>query len=270
MSEAGSSRLNWAVIVPSCDAYKDTWPLFFHFLFKFWPDVNVPVYLFTNHHTYQDDRVISVPVGKDEQWSSNLRKALPHVKEDLVFVLLDDFFLNAPVDPQLVQETLRDFQALNADYLAVDKFAKPGKKVKNSLWNQVTKDNLVVGLNASLWRKSHLAKIAVPGLNIWKAENIAKQLAKNNPEAHYYFGPDSKPLITYQESIKGYFWKPSSLEFLKSHNLKADLKWRPCPPQGKDFFSKLIRSYYKRRMKARQLYEDLKYETKVGETIRPL
>jgi hypothetical protein len=26
------------------------------------------------------------------------------------------------------------------------------------------------------------------------------------------------------------------------------LKWRPCPPQGDGFFSKLIRSFYKRRM----------------------
>jgi len=270
MTEANSSRPNWAVIVPSCDAYKDTWPLFFHFLFKYWPDVNVPVYIFTNHYTYLDERVINIPVGRDEQWSSNLHKALPHVKEEFVFVLLDDFLLSAPVDPQLVEETFHHFQTLNADYLAVDKFTKSGKKVENSLWNQVTKDNLVVGLNVALWRKSHLAKIAVPGLNIWKAENVAKQLAKENPETNYYFGPDSKPLITYQESIKGYFWKPSGLEFLKLHGLEADLKWRPCPPQGRDFFSKLIRSFYKYRMKRRQKIDEKNAGLNGGKTVSPL
>lgn len=249
----------WHLIVPSCDAYNDTWPFFFHFLFHFWPDVPQPVYLISNTTTYADDRVRTILVGEDRQWAENLHTGLKQVPGDLLLMLLDDFLLDRAVDGKMINEAFAQFARVGAKYLAADNFGKEGEKVPDTWFCRVTREMLVVGLNVTMWRKSYLEEVsAEPGINIWKTENRAKALAKANPEGHYFLAPDAPHLLTYCESVKGFFWKPETIEFLSKYNLRPNLFRRPCPPQGEDPFSRFWRSLQKRRMKfTNQLNEKL-------------
>ncbi len=245
-----SATADWSLVVPSCDAYNDTWPYFFHFLFLYWPDVPTPVYLISNTSTYVDDRVKTILVGEDQQWATNLDNGLKQIPAERLIMLLDDFLLNQPVQHALIQETWEQFNRLNAKYLAADNFGKEGEREPGTRFCRVTPEKLVVGLNATFWRKTHLQEVAAEhGLNIWKTENRVKALAKADPRGHYFLAPDAPDLLTYEESIKGYFWKTSSIEFLAKHNLRPNLWRRPCPPQGEDPMSRFLRSLHKRRMR---------------------
>lgn len=261
----------FTLVVPSCDAYSDTWPYFFHFLFKYWPDVPTPVYLLANHMKYDDPRVVTVNVGDDRQWGDNLRAALPQVPGDVLLMLLDDFFLNQPVSSQDVLAAVQRFRQLGARYLGLDRFNKQGTPLPGTTWHATLPEPPCVGLNATLWSAAQLRAVAdAPDMNIWQAENRAKQLAREDHSGHYYIGPEGKPLLTYQESIKGLFWKPSSLDFFKKEKVPLSTSPRPCPPQGSDFVSKLVRSWMKRRFRAWLNKQSQKMALAGGGVIKPL
>ena len=241
----------FTLLVPSCDAYSDTWPYFFHFLFKYWPEVPTPVYLTAKFLSYDDPRVRTIKVGVDRQWGDNLHAALPQVPGEVLMLLLDDFFINQKVDEAEVAAAVQRFRSMSGRYLGIDHFSKQGKPVPNTTWHAILPDPPCVGLNATLWSAAHLREVAnSPGMNIWQAENRLKQLAREDQRGHFYIGPEGKALLTYQESIKGLFWKPSTLEFFKQQNVPRSSTPRPCPPQGQDFLSKLIRSWQKRRFRS--------------------
>jgi hypothetical protein len=261
----------FSIVVPSCDAYSDTWPYFFHFLFRYWPDAPTPVRLVSNHLEYADNRVESIRVGDDRQWGDNLRAALPHLPTGAWMVMLDDFFLNREVDSSAVLEAVSRFQTLGGRYLGIDRFRKEGTPVDNCDWHAVLQEKPCVGLNAVILDSAHAAKVvSEPGMNIWQTESRLKTLAAEDPSGHFYVGPDGKALITYQEAIKGLFWKPSTLEFFKEQNVPSPSSPRPCPPQGQDFLSKWIRSWHKRRYRKWLNRRADEIAAKSGGIIEPL
>jgi hypothetical protein len=262
---------SFTIVVPSCDFYSDTWPYFFHFLFKYWPDVPAPIYLLTNHLSYDDSRVHNIKVGNDHQWGDNLRTALPQVPGDVLLMLLDDFFLNQLVSTKDVQEAVQRFRQMNGRYLGIDHFKKQGNPIPGTTWHAILPEPPCVGLNATIWSAAQLQAVAnSPGMNIWQAESRAKQLAREDQTGHFYIGPEGRALMTYQESIKGLFWKPSTLEFFKKEKVPLSATPRPCPPQGQDFVSKFIRSWKKRSFRnwLRKQSETMALEG--GGVVKPL
>jgi hypothetical protein len=69
-----------SVLVVSCDAYQDLWKPFFSCFFKFWPDCPFPVYLGANFKKYEDDRVQTILIGQDLDYSTNLLMMLKQIK----------------------------------------------------------------------------------------------------------------------------------------------------------------------------------------------
>jgi hypothetical protein len=240
----------WALVIVSCDNYNDTWPFLFHFLFKHWPEVPKPVYLIANTSTFADERVQTILVGPDNQWSANVHLGLAQIRARFVFMILDDFFLNANVDGARIDEAWRQFHELNAVYLGVDNFGKAGEHIPGTWFCPVKPEQFYVGLNAVFFQKAYLQKLTTePGLNIWQTENQFKALARQNHQGHFFLESGTPSLITYVESVRGYFWKPMAIEYLARHGLRPDLNRRPCPPQGQNPFSRLYRSVLKRRMR---------------------
>lgn len=85
-----------SILVVSCDSYQDLWIPFFSLFFKYWPDCPWKVYLGTNHLTFPDDRVVSIPVGEDRDYSTNLLAMLATIDSPRVLVWLEDL---PPVQP---------------------------------------------------------------------------------------------------------------------------------------------------------------------------
>ncbi len=239
-----------AILVSSCDSYSDAWPLFFHFYFKYCGACDLPVYLLANHKSYQDARVKMLNVGDDVSWTDGISKALQQMDATHLLFLQDDFLLNQPLDFTEFQKVFDQFISVGGLSLEIDLRSDQGPDVPTTWLRQSNAQNLHSGLNATLWRKDFLEEIAsVAGLNIWQAETRIRDCLRQGRRGLYFLKKETPPILSYVESIKGGFWQPAAIEFLKSQGLKPDLQKRPCPPQGKGLIPKLIRSYLKKRMR---------------------
>lgn len=85
------------IVVASCRAYADAWGPFLKLFRKFWPNCCYHVKLATDigGPEWEGDQI---QVGGDLGWSSNLLHGLSFIKEELVLLMQEDFFLNGPVD----------------------------------------------------------------------------------------------------------------------------------------------------------------------------
>ncbi|MGA8324201.1 MAG: hypothetical protein WBE48_14970 [Xanthobacteraceae bacterium] len=106
-----------SVVVASYDGCADIWPGFFGLVSRFWPDLPYPLYLISNHLAFSDERVTSLCVGDDVSWSETLARGLERVPSRYVLLILDDFFLAAPVDTALVQRMHATMVDKDAAYL---------------------------------------------------------------------------------------------------------------------------------------------------------
>lgn len=89
------------VIVNTCDAYVDLWKPFFTLFARNWPDCPYEVILNTEQQDYEFNGIaLSVNKAKriDEPWGARLYECVKKVKTPYVLFLLDDFFLEGPVN----------------------------------------------------------------------------------------------------------------------------------------------------------------------------
>ena len=106
-----------SAVVASYDGCADIWPGFFGLLSRFWPDLPYPLYLISNHLVFSDQRITALRVGDDLSWSETLARGLERVPSRYVLLILDDFFLTAPVDTALVQRMHAAMVDKDAAYL---------------------------------------------------------------------------------------------------------------------------------------------------------
>ncbi|NJK91170.1 MAG: hypothetical protein HC904_04635 [Blastochloris sp.] len=89
------------------------------------------------------------------------------------------------------------------------------------------------------------------GRSIWQVESDLREKLRQGCQGLFFLDETAPHILSYVESVKGGFWKRDALIFLEREGIKADLKRRPCPPAGKDWISKGIRSFLKARMRRR-------------------
>jgi hypothetical protein len=258
---------SWVLLVSSCDAYSDLWPWFFHFLFKFWPEVPQPVYLISNFYSYNDSRVKTIQVGPDQQWGTNTHQAVQQIEAESILLLLDDFLLDAPFNQEGFETLLTQYRSAQARLVELRLFGEQGPAVADTWFREANASNLCAGINSNLWDRQLLLDIAQPGKNIWQCETGVRDLLRAGEKGLYFMDAKAPKIISFVESVRGQFWKPEGIDFLAGHGRSPDLKKRPCPPQGSDLFSKWIRSYYKSRLRKNRAREEKAME---GKIIQPI
>ncbi len=243
-----------SVLVSSCDAYRDIWPVFFRLYFKHAEGLKMPVRLVTDQCSYADERVEMLHTGEDPSWTTSLARALERVPEPYVLFLQEDFLLSKPINIPLFEEILSQFHAIQALTLEIDIRDVNGPSIEDTWFRESNAENLRSGLNATLWRREFLQEIvSPPGLNIWQAETRVRDCLRAGRRGMLFLTPETPPVISYVESVKGGFWKPDAVRFLRESGLEPDLRSRPCPPQGNGLFAKLTRSLLKRWMRRRKV-----------------
>ncbi len=106
-----------SAVVASYDGCADIWPGCFGLMARFWPDLPYPLHLISNHLVFSDRRVTTLRVGDDLSWSQTLARGLERVSSRYVLLILDDFFLTAPVDTAFVKRLHAVMVAKGAAYL---------------------------------------------------------------------------------------------------------------------------------------------------------
>lgn len=258
-------------MVSSFDDSCDLWPLFFHYLFEHWPDVPTPVYLVTNFRRYDDPRVVSLCVGRDTSWGSTITRSLEQIDADYVWMFLDDFFLDRSVDTSRIDKVVGDLANAGGVYLETGRQSDLGEPLRDSSLLRIPKENPQAGINSAIYSRDLLGQLARPGQSIWDANNQLNRMNLENCPDLYYMKTGEPPLLSFVEAVKGKFWKPVGMEYLRRTGIKTNLWWRPYPPQGQDPFCKAIRSFHKRRMELRKKRHERRFATgAVPPLVKPL
>ncbi|WP_395718100.1 hypothetical protein [Prosthecobacter sp.] len=262
---------SWAVLISSFDGNSDLWPIFFHYFFQQWPDAPAPVYLVTNFKRYDDPRVLSLCVGRDTDWGSVITASLASIQARYVWMLLDDFFLDRPVLTGRVEEVVGQIASRNGVYLETGRQSDDGPLVESTDLRRIPASNPIAGINSAIYSRQLLLELAKPGNSIWDGNRVMNAMNVAGSPDLYYLREGVPPLISFVEAVKGRFWKPVAIEFMKRTGVTPDLNWRPFPPQGQDPFSKMVRSFHKRRMDWRKSREEKHFAAgRVHEVVRPL
>ena len=159
------------ILVVSCDKYSDTWNSFFHLFFKNWPDCPYPIKLVSNYLEYSDNRVGSIKVGKDLDYSSNLIKALSNVETDWVIFWVEDRPPSRQVDTTSLIEIIDLAISKNAAYLKLIPCYPPALVDKENKIGVITKGSrYLVSMTVALWRTEVLLELLKPGETAWDIE----------------------------------------------------------------------------------------------------
>jgi hypothetical protein len=217
-----------AVIVVSCDKYRDLWNPCFSFLFRYWPDCPFPIYLVSNFEKYDSPRVKTVLVGKDRNWSSNLARALSEIDCEFVLVLMEDYFLDHQVNTARILSLAQYMRLRRAACLRL--LPSPGPDFPSE-------DNPEVGeirkgapyrlsLQAAIWDRSILLRLLRWGENAWELEVLGSRRT-DKIETPFLSVQKSEPAMTYENAVVKGRWDPEAIEFCKRENMALELGGRP-------------------------------------------
>ena len=212
----------FVILVVSCDKYSDLWNPFFKSFFRFWPDCPFDIYLLSNHKYTNIPKVKNLLIGSDISWSDNLYKGLDYLKEDYIFLFLDDLFL---LDFVKTDEVLRLFTWIiesDANYVRMNPSPKPDKKY-NELVGTVSKGTIYrTATILSIWKKNILLNLLKSGESAWDFEIFG---SIRSDKYENFYSTWEKYFSFMNGVIKGK-WQKNSVKMLKSLGIEVDLNKR--------------------------------------------
>lgn len=212
------------IIVNSCDAYNDIWPLFFAAINEYWPQRNYGLVLNTeliNQVPFVGNNIFIKnfkPINGNDSWGLRLREALKSIDTEFVVAIYDDFILEDFVDEEELESLLNKMKSdnqISAVYLT-----KLGLKYKEnkSLFGErgqsqnryaLLEDEIDFRLNSApaLWRTSDLLKYTGEHDNPWAWEAFGSYRTFNNGKKFYCPAASEKDIYVYNYAKGGAIYR---------------------------------------------------------------
>lgn len=225
------------ILVCSCDKYADVWNPMFEMFFKFWKDCPFNVYLMTNQMKFEDDRVISICTGDDISWSIGFRKALETIKEEKVFIIMEDYILREKVNTEVFYKLyeymnrekavcVRTFPSLycNEPYYGRFENIKIGRVKKG--------DPYRISLQAGLWNREYVMSIIDDKDSAWEFEHKGSKRSKSDNDKILCTLDKENIIFNYYCTgvIQGY-WIQEAVDLCRENNVYIDTKKRKIEPE---------------------------------------
>lgn len=212
----GNTDKNYAILVISSDKYSDIWPTFFTCFKNNWPECNIPVYLGSNTTEYENSLgVITILSGKDLDWSSSLKKILKEVKEDYLFVILEDFLIISKVNEEEIIECFNYMINNNINHMHDMNL---GMKYDNEVDNNYGQYMTGAPYRANVfgfWNKLCLMSILQEGESPWEFEIMGSYRSKTWDN---FIALKEPPFLILNLVEKGCYTK-KSFDYCKKNNI---------------------------------------------------
>lgn len=212
------------IIVNSCDAYSDIWPLFFAAMNEYWPQRKYDLVLNTEliSQVPSNDNNISIknfkPINGNDSWGLRLRETLKSIDTEFVIAIYDDFILEDFVDEEELVALLCKMKSdneISAVYLT-----KLGLKYKenNKLFGERGQsqnryaqlaDGIDFRLNSApaLWRTSDLLEYTGDYDNPWAWEVFGSYRTFSNGKKLYCPTVTEKDIYVYNYAKGGAIYR---------------------------------------------------------------
>lgn len=223
-------RSDCTLIVSSCDAYLDLWKPFFTLFFRYWPDCPFKILLISETVVADIPGVISLPAGNFD-WSSRLLIGVRKANTPYILLMLDDFFLRAPVSTADVLELYDYMKSSQLNMLRL--IPRPGPDSKcpdNQKLGRIDPGaEYKVSSQGAFWRSSILKRVAKEGESIWMFESNGSKRSKSLDK----FVSVCAPVLTYKHHVveRGK-WFPWYGWYFKRMQIGVKLTARPVMSLG--------------------------------------
>jgi hypothetical protein len=133
--------------------------------------------LMSNEKQFVHPLVETADVGHLGSWSTELRAVLKRISTSHVLLLLDDFFLQAPVNQTEIESCLEKLVERDGNMLRLvprpgPDIRLPGEELVGSVANGAP---YRVSMQSTIWRKSVLESLLVDGESIWEFEGLGSR-----------------------------------------------------------------------------------------------
>ena len=219
-----------AIMITSCDAYKECWAPMIYSLDKYWPDCKYPRYIVSN---YEEDSTIPktgfIKVGDDERsWCTLAGRGLDAIDAEFIIFFQEDYWLDKYVDNDAIESHVEYMDENELDYLKITKDVLRDKlRIGDSdyCWNPI---NIRYSFNTAMaiWRKSAVRPLLIDGWSGWEFERrIVPYMAEHElslkSQVLFSEACETKGLSDVEEGaiIRG-VWTESAVNFLKENGFE--------------------------------------------------
>lgn len=242
------NRQDLTILVNSSDGFEDCWAPFFTLFDRYWPACRYPVVLNTERKAFQwpglDLRSSRVArdTGRRLTWSECLIRCLDAIDTPHVLYLQEDYFLEAPVQVDILEQLLDEMRAGRADVIRIMECGGAGPWHSTDhplLWRVDQRAEYRISLQAGLWRTSvlrgHLRRHESP----WQLEVFGSARARRNRREKVlcvnrdrFHGP-GKEILPYTPTgvVKGQ-WESFVPDLFVRHGIEMDYTVRGFYQRG--------------------------------------
>ncbi len=225
------------LVVSSCDKYSDLWDPFFTLLKKYW-DPDMPIVLVTESRPYSfeglDIRTLDLyQPGEIPPWSELQMKALEQIDTDFVLFMLDDFFLEAPVQQEKIAECAEWMK--QDPSIACFNFTQvmPGQNLPCGYPGfelRPQRGEYRLNCQTALWRRETLLHDMRPHENPWVFETLGSRRSFRYKDQKFYSALPDNHTFTYDVQGGGALnrgkWNERAAELIKREGLDVDIEKR--------------------------------------------
>ena len=169
------------IFVNTSDSFEDCWHPFFTLFARYWPNCPYSIVLNTEtkDYSFKGMNIVcaKVAVGENRRltWSECLERALDNIQTPYILYLQEDYFLEAAVRADVLENLLQVMQAGRADVIRLSEAegAGPWQPVDGALiWQVAQKAKYRISLQAAIWHKDFLRAQVRPHENPWQLESF--------------------------------------------------------------------------------------------------
>lgn len=225
-----------ALVIFSCDKYRDLWDPCLALHRRYWPDCPYPTFLVSETVPVEDPRVRPILGGAGLTWSEMALNALGTLPHRDVLFMIEDFFLTRPVSSAAVEARRRSLHALGGVYLRLVPLPRPNRRVAGHPGIGVHErgSRFRASLQAAFWDRRTLLDLLRPDESIWDFERAAslRSAAIVAPfYATWWF------TLRYVNAVVAGRWTPVGRRVCRRETLTVDrarpdvtLRWRLAAP----------------------------------------
>jgi len=224
------------VVVNSCDAYSDVWPLFFAAFKDRWPECPFPLVVNTESHDIAVSGLrasshVMAPDQRSSPWGARLLSTLKDLSSEYVLMLFDDFVLEAPVDGKAIDQCLEWMDgdpAISVFYLSnVPGSARPASDYQG--FEAIPRlTNYRLNSAPALWRRQHLIELTRANDTPWIWELFGTSRTFLHRGRYFCAQPGHETIYRYNYTMGGAIyrgkWVPQVAgPLIKQYGLDIDL-----------------------------------------------